>query len=60
MEVYLQILVELWIETRQSSIVDSLMAVVAPAMQELNPVPFAVTFASTACWCAYGFAAPGT
>jgi hypothetical protein len=29
-----------------------------PALQELNPVPFAVTFASTACWNAYGFAAP--
>jgi hypothetical protein len=28
-------------------------------VQELNPVPFAVTFASTACWNAYGFAAPG-
>lgn len=27
-------------------------------LQELNPVPFAVTFASTACWNAYGFAAP--
>lgn len=47
--------------TENSFVVDSLMAAaVAPAMQELNPVPFAVTFASTACWCAYGFAAPGT
>jgi hypothetical protein len=29
-----------------------------PALQELNPIPFAVTFMSTACWNAYGLAAP--
>jgi hypothetical protein len=28
------------------------------ALQELNPIPFAVTFMSTACWNAYGLAAP--
>ncbi|WIA12507.1 hypothetical protein OEZ85_012540 [Tetradesmus obliquus] len=30
----------------------------AQSLGELNPVPFAVTFMSTACWNAYGLAAP--
>ena len=40
---------------RSNSILDERYAF---NLQDLNPVPFSVTFVSTACWNAYGLAAP--